>query len=97
MSVLSQAHRRKLRRLTLELAINSNRLPSALTLTGVRFRDATFHGVGAFSDVFIGNMGQLIVAIKRLRVYTASTEDEKAWLKRVREPLGARCSHHLTR
>ncbi|TCD69532.1 hypothetical protein EIP91_007155 [Steccherinum ochraceum] len=80
------AARRRLRRLILKLSISSNKLPSALLLSGVQCSETSSRGVGGFADVFYGTFAKSTVAIKRLRTYTASTEAQKAKLKQAGLP-----------
>lgn len=73
-----------IRRVSLKLAIHRNVLPSPLLLLGVLCQETSSRGVGGFADVYYGTMGgDVEVAIKRLRLYTAATETQKTKLKQV--------------
>lgn len=66
--------------------MKANKLPSTFMLRNVQCPQAVSRGAGAFSDVYCGTMGSVVVAIKRLRTHStamASTEEEKEQLEKV--------------
>ncbi|THH28475.1 hypothetical protein EUX98_g5723 [Antrodiella citrinella] len=67
----------KLLRLSLKLALKNDVLPGALFLVDVRRTETESRGTGGFADVFIGTYHSTPVAIKRIRVYDGTQEDEK--------------------
>ncbi|THH31212.1 hypothetical protein EUX98_g2968 [Antrodiella citrinella] len=75
-------YRNKLRKLSLKMAVKHDILPTALILRGVQLIDNTQHGTGGFADVYCGIYGGFKVALKRLRVYVASSDKQKQALKK---------------
>ena len=59
-------------------------------LTNVLCPQAVSRGGGSFADVYYGTMGDIVVAIKRLRTHSAAvapTDEQKLQLERVRGPF----------
>lgn len=74
----------KLRRLSLKLVLQYDRLPAALFLSGVQCRDREAEVGGGFADVYCGTFGNMKVALKCLRAFKMSSNSEKIRLRRVR-------------
>lgn len=87
--IQSYASRNKLRRFSLKIALKYDKLPTTLFLKGVVCTDLESRGIGGFADVFYGSFGELVVAIKRPRVYIAASETQrtKIWQAFCRESL----------
>ena len=58
-------------------------IPSSLRLEGVRCTDGESLGSGAFADVFCGEYRSERVALKRLRISAADSEEKKQKNKKV--------------
>lgn len=65
--------RRQLLRLLVELAKHSNQLPTSLFVAGVTLLSNEPCAMGGFADVFRGKLGDMTVALKRLRVVADQT------------------------
>lgn len=79
--IQSYTARNKLRRFSLKVSLKYDKLPTALFLTGVVSTDTESRGIGGFADIYCGTYGEIIVAIKRLRVYVAAPETQKIKLR----------------
>lgn len=77
------AYRNLLRRITLKLAVTYDLLPTALILKGVTCANGDQNSGGAFADIFIGSYEGMDVAVKRLRVYSMSSDSKKDKYKKV--------------
>lgn len=75
--------RSKLRRISLKLVLQYDKMPAALFLKNVECPDRETRGAGGFADVYCGEYAGAKVALKCLRVYLMSSEVQKAKLKRV--------------
>lgn len=69
--------RSKLRKVALLHVNTYNILPSTLSLQDVRLSNITPSGAGSFSNVYRGTHGQCAVALKQLKVYMSTPEDQK--------------------
>ena len=63
--------------MTVKLLESEDQLPRALLVTGVVIRTLTPVAYGAFSDVFQGDLGNQVVAIKFLRIHRDVFESTK--------------------
>ncbi|CAL1710290.1 unnamed protein product [Somion occarium] len=72
-----EPHRYTLRRLLIRLSRESHILPSSLFLSGVVCKDRDAFGGGAFADIFQAKYNGKMVALKRLRVFQISTNEQK--------------------
>lgn len=76
-SLQSLSAHKKLRRLSLKVALEYDRLPLALFLTGVTCLDNQGIGQGSFADVYRGDYAGKAVAIKRLKPYSDPLDPEQ--------------------
>ncbi|KAJ7113128.1 kinase-like domain-containing protein [Mycena epipterygia] len=86
-SLSNAADMAQARRLIVRLSEASDQLPSSLFITGVTEHDEhpTFHG--GFGDVFRASYNGKPVALKRIRMFQASTDSKRAHLQFCREAL----------
>lgn len=75
--------RSKLRRISLKLVFQYDKMPAALLLKSVKCPDREIRIAGGFADVYCGEYVGEKVALKCLRVFLMSSEVQKAKLKRV--------------
>ncbi|KAJ7701877.1 kinase-like domain-containing protein [Mycena rosella] len=80
-SLPSARHSSKARRLILRLSQVCDQLPSSLFITGVTDRDEhpTFHG--GFGDIYRASHNGSTVAVKRIRMFSASAESQRSRLQ----------------
>ncbi|KAK7680331.1 hypothetical protein QCA50_016571 [Cerrena zonata] len=72
-----EAHRYTLRRFLIRLSRDSGFLPSSLFLNAVVDIDRDPFGGGAFADIFLAKHNGKAVALKRLRMFQYSTDQQK--------------------
>ncbi|THH22369.1 hypothetical protein EUX98_g8218 [Antrodiella citrinella] len=81
--------RARLRRLSLKLVLQYDKMPSALFLSGVQCHDREASVGGGFADVYCGTFGNMKVALKVLRAFKMSPDTAKIRLKRADEHVKA--------
>lgn len=82
-TIFTRSFRRKLRRVVVRLAQDSDTLPLSLQVEGVALSDRDCVGGGAFADVFKGVLNGGDVAVKRMRIFIVTNDDDKAKTRRV--------------
>ncbi|KAJ7682929.1 hypothetical protein B0H17DRAFT_52384 [Mycena rosella] len=86
-SLPSARHTSQARRLILRLSEAHDQLPSSLFITGVIDYDDHPTFCGGFGDIYRASHNGSTVAVKRIRMFNASTESQRARVQFCREAL----------
>ncbi|KAJ7682925.1 kinase-like domain-containing protein [Mycena rosella] len=86
-SLPSAQHTSQARRLILRLSEARDQLPSSLFITGIVDHDEHPTFCGGFGDIYRASHNGSTVAVKRIRMFSASAESQRARLQFCREAL----------
>lgn len=78
-----KAHRRRIHRLLVKLSQRYTLLPASLFIQGVKFRGGECHSSGSFADIYLAELNEWTVALKRLRMFQMIDESKRSKLQRV--------------